>query len=71
MKDQKELRHQVELVLGGLTDLNVNLKINRPYSKAYIRGVLDDLIVHASAALFQIDCVSGETSTTQYSAANR
>jgi hypothetical protein len=60
MKDDTRTRREIELLITGLNDLDASLCVPRPYSKAYLRSVVADLMTHASAALFQLDCLTDD-----------
>lgn len=60
MKNAEPIYEQLGMVQGGMTELAAMLAMPKPVSKAYIRGVLEDLQVHLSAALFQLDCLTAD-----------
>jgi len=70
MKDLSQVQREVELVMGGLSDLIRSLTPKKPHSIVFIRGVLEDILLHASAAMFQIECKAGVYTELHQAAAN-
>ena len=59
MKDTSHLRRELVQVNNGIADLLKALQVKRPMSATNVKGVLEDLLVHAGGALFQLDCLEG------------
>jgi hypothetical protein len=60
VKEDTALRREIELVITTLNDLDASMCVQRPFSKAYIRSVVAELLTHASAALFQLDVLTDD-----------
>lgn len=57
MKDTRQLRQEATLVNNGIADLLKSLGKKRPMSTIHVVEVLEDLLMHSGAVLFQLDCI--------------
>lgn len=60
MKNPEQLRRQLDLAAHLLDEIYASLGVKKPVSQVYLRENIAQVQVHVGAALFQLDCLTGE-----------
>lgn len=60
MKDPADLRRQLDAAVRVLDELYASLGMKRPVSSIYLKENIAQAQLHLGAALFQLDCITGE-----------